>query len=63
MNQILEPWTEDEARRFGVDIHWKPKKKAAAAIASSESGEEPVKRKKRRVKATIPDDPLKELFE
>ena len=65
MNQILDPWKEDEARRFGVDIHWKPKKKNAATNASSESGKEAgqVKRKKRRANVTPPDDPLKELFE
>jgi hypothetical protein len=66
MQQILQPWTEDEARRFDVDVHWKPEKKIATETSTTSNSTKKLTRErsqKRLVKARTFEDPLKELFE
>jgi len=57
LHQILEPWTEDEARRFGIDIHFKISQKSATRKPKPSS-----QKSKRKAKSIRAEDPLKELF-
>jgi type IV secretory pathway TraG/TraD family ATPase VirD4 len=57
MHQILEPWTADEARQFGVDIHFRIPKKG-----TTNSSKGLPKKSKRKVLSALADDPLEDIF-